>query len=75
MNYAMQALDALTPLGRGQALLVAGKQESGKSCMVLDAILGQYGSGVRCIYAAVGQRYMPHWCSQHASAGASSKEG
>jgi len=55
----IQALDALTPLGRGQALLVTGEQHSGKSSAVLDAILGQYGSGVRCIYAAIGQRCPP----------------
>ena len=52
-----QALDALTPLGRGQALLVTGEQQSGKSSVVLDGILGQSGSGVRCIYAAIGQRF------------------
>lgn len=52
-----QALDALTPLGRGQALLVTGEQHSGKSSVVLDAILGQSGSGVRCVYAAIGQRF------------------
>ena len=52
----VQALDALTPLGRGQTLLVTGEPRSGKSALVLDAILGQYRSGVRCIYAAIGQR-------------------
>ena len=56
-QIGLQALDVLTPLGRGQALLVTGDQHSGKSAAVLDAILGQHGSGVRCIYAAVGQRY------------------
>ena len=52
----MQALDVLTPLGRGQALLVTGVRQTGKTSLVLDAILGQYRSGVRCIYAAIGQR-------------------
>lgn len=52
----VQALDMLTPLGRGQALLVTGMQQSGKTSLVLDAVLGQYRSGVRCIYAAIGQR-------------------
>ena len=54
--FATQALDAMTPLGRGQALLVTGEQPSGKSSVVLDAILGQSGTSVRCIYAAIGQR-------------------
>lgn len=52
----VQALDILTPLGRGQALLVTGMRGAGKTSLVLDAILGQYKSGVRCIYAAIGQR-------------------
>ncbi|CAL8468619.1 g8159 [Coccomyxa elongata] len=51
----VKALDMLTPLGRGQALLVTGMRQSGKTSLVLDAILGQYRSGVRCIYAAIGQ--------------------
>ena len=54
--FVMQALDMLTPVGRGQALLVNGMRQSGKTSLVLDAILGQYRSGVRCIYAAIGQR-------------------
>ncbi len=53
-----QALDVLTPLGRGQALLVTGLRQTGKTSLVLDAILGQYRSGVRCIYAAIGQRFL-----------------
>jgi F-type H+-transporting ATPase subunit alpha len=52
----LQALDVLTPLGRGQTLLITGARQSGKTCTVLDAILGQSKSGVRCIYAAVGLR-------------------
>ena len=51
-----QALDCLTPLGRGQTLLVAGEAGAGKSALVLDAILGQFRSGVRCVYAAIGVR-------------------
>ncbi len=49
-----QALDILTPLGRGQALQVSGPSGSGKSSLLLDVVRGQRGSGVRCIYAAVG---------------------
>ena len=48
-------MDALTPLGRGQALLVTGAAGSGKTSLVLDALLGQRGTAVRCVYAAVGQ--------------------
>ncbi|KAK9792239.1 hypothetical protein WJX73_003401 [Symbiochloris irregularis] len=48
----VKAVDVLTPLGRGQSLLVAGPKGAGKSSLVLDAILGQRDTGVRCIYAA-----------------------
>lgn len=50
----VKALDILTPLGRGQALQVSGPKGSGKTQLCLDAILGQQGTGVRCVYAAVG---------------------
>ena len=52
-----QALDCLTPLGRGQTLLVTGEAGAGKSALCLDAILGQFRSGVRCVYAAIGLRW------------------
>ena len=51
-----QAVDALTPLGRGQVQLVTGVRGAGKTALVLDAVLAQQRSSVRCIYAAVGQR-------------------
>lgn len=50
----VKALDVLTPLGRGQALQVSGPQGSGKTQLCIDAVLGQRGVGVRCVYAAVG---------------------
>ena len=55
-TYVPQAVDVLTPIGRGQALLVVGQQGAGKSSLVLDAILGQRDQDVQCIYASVGQR-------------------
>lgn len=50
----VKALDILTPLGRGQALQVVGPQGAGKTQLCVDAVAGQRGSGVRCVYAAVG---------------------
>jgi F-type H+-transporting ATPase subunit alpha len=50
----LQAFDILTPLGRGQAQQVVGPQGSGKTQLCIDAVLGQRGTGVRCVYAAVG---------------------
>ena len=50
----VKSLDVLTPLGRGQALQVAGRRGAGKTALCIDAVLGQAGAGVRCVYAAVG---------------------
>ncbi|KAK9829697.1 hypothetical protein WJX72_007407 [[Myrmecia] bisecta] len=52
----VKAVDALTPLGRGQALMVTGLPGTGKTSLAVDAVLGQRRSGVRCFYAAVGLR-------------------
>ena len=54
-RYVTQALDILTPLGRGQAQLLTGPPGSGKSACALDAVLGQAGTGVRCIMAVLGR--------------------
>lgn len=51
----LQALDILTPLGRGQAQLLTGPPGCGKSACALDAVLGQAGTGVRCIMAVLGR--------------------
>ncbi len=50
----VRALDVLTPLGRGQALQLSGPPGGGKTALALDAIIGQRGAGVRCVYAALG---------------------
>ena len=52
----MQAVDALTPLARGQCLLLTGPPGSGKSTLALDAALGQRDSDVVCVYASAGLR-------------------
>jgi F-type H+-transporting ATPase subunit alpha len=49
-------LDALLPLGRGQRELILGDRATGKTALALDAILAQRGTGVLCVYAAIGQR-------------------
>lgn len=48
----VRALDALTPLGRGASFLVIGPDGSGKTTLAVDAMLGQVGSGVHCVYAS-----------------------
>jgi F0F1-type ATP synthase alpha subunit len=54
LHTGVKGIDALTPLGRGQCLLVLGGPGSGKSTATLDAVLAQAGTGVRCVIAAVG---------------------
>lgn len=52
--WPFQALDVLTPLGRGASLLVVGPSDSGKTTLALDAVLGQRHTGVKCVYACIG---------------------
>jgi F0F1-type ATP synthase alpha subunit len=50
----VKAIDIITPLGKGQALQVSGIQGSGKTQLCIQTVMGQRGTGVRCVYAAVG---------------------
>jgi F-type H+/Na+-transporting ATPase subunit alpha len=56
LHTGLKILDALVPLGRGQRELVLGDRGVGKSTTALDAILSQKGTGVICVYAAIGQK-------------------
>jgi F-type H+-transporting ATPase subunit alpha len=50
------AIDAMVPVGRGQRELIIGDRQTGKTAIAVDAILAQKGSGVLCVYAAIGQK-------------------
>ena len=50
------AIDALTPIGRGQRELIIGDRKTGKTTLVVDTILNQTDTGVRCFYVAIGQK-------------------
>ena len=50
------AIDALTPIGRGQRELIIGDRQTGKTAIAIDTILNQKGGDVICIYVAVGQK-------------------
>jgi len=50
------AIDALVPIGRGQRELIIGNRNTGKTSLVLDAILHQKGKNVFCVYVSIGQR-------------------
>lgn len=51
-----KAIDAMVPIGRGQRELIIGDRQTGKTALAIDAIINQKGTGVKCIYVAVGQK-------------------
>jgi F-type H+-transporting ATPase subunit alpha len=56
MQTGIKAIDAMVPVGRGQRELIIGDRQTGKTAIAIDAILNQKGSGVKCIYVAIGQK-------------------
>ncbi len=52
----LKAIDAMTPVGRGQRELIIGDRQIGKTAVAIDAILSQKGRDVYCIYVATGQK-------------------
>ncbi len=56
LQTGIKAIDAMIPIGRGQRELIIGDRQTGKTAIAIDAILNQRGTGVLCIYCAVGQR-------------------
>ncbi|MBS1847279.1 MAG: F0F1 ATP synthase subunit alpha [Actinobacteria bacterium] len=56
MSTGIKAIDAMIPIGRGQRELIIGDRETGKSSIALDAIINQKGTGVICVYVAIGQK-------------------
>jgi F-type H+-transporting ATPase subunit alpha len=56
LQTGIKAIDAMTPIGRGQRELIIGDRKTGKTAVALDTILNQKHSGVKCFYVAVGQK-------------------
>jgi len=56
LQTGIKAIDAMTPIGRGQRELIIGDRKTGKTAIAIDAILNQRDSGVKCFYVAVGQK-------------------
>ena len=56
MVTGIKAIDAMTPVGRGQRELVIGDRQTGKTAICIDAILAQKNSDVHCFYVAIGQK-------------------
>ncbi len=56
VQSGLKAIDAMVPVGRGQRELIIGDRQTGKSAVAIDAIINQKGTGIKCIYVAVGQK-------------------
>ena len=72
MQTGILAIDALTPIGRGQRELIIGDRKTGKTTIAIDAILNQKGGDVHCFYVAIGQKLstVAALCKQLESTGA-----
>ena len=56
LQTGIKAIDAMVPVGRGQRELIIGDRQTGKTAVAIDAIINQKGTGVKCIYVAIGQK-------------------
>ena len=56
MQTGIKSIDAMIPIGRGQRELIIGDRQTGKTAVAIDAIINQKGSGVICVYVAIGQK-------------------
>lgn len=56
LQTGLTAIDALTPIGRGQRELIIGDRQTGKTAIAIDTIINQKGGDVICIYVAIGQK-------------------
>src|SRR6476469_5938429 len=54
LQTGIKAIDAMTPIGRGQRELIIGDRKTGKTTIAIDTIINQRGLGVKCVYVAVG---------------------
>ena len=56
LQTGITAIDAMTPIGKGQRELIIGDRQTGKTAIAIDAILNQKGKDVICVYVAIGQK-------------------
>ncbi|MCG8672341.1 MAG: F0F1 ATP synthase subunit alpha [Pseudomonadales bacterium] len=56
VQTGLKSIDAMTPIGRGQRELIIGDRQIGKTAVAIDTIINQKGTGIKCIYVAVGQK-------------------
>jgi len=56
VQTGLKSIDSMVPIGRGQRELIIGDRQTGKTALAIDAIINQKGTGIKCIYVAVGQK-------------------
>jgi F-type H+-transporting ATPase subunit alpha len=56
VQTGLKAIDSMVPIGRGQRELIIGDRQTGKTAVAIDTIISQKGTGVKCIYVAIGQK-------------------
>ncbi len=56
VQSGLKSIDAMVPVGRGQRELIIGDRQTGKTAVAIDTIINQKGTGVKCIYVAIGQK-------------------
>src|ERR1700735_656759 len=56
LQTGYKSVDAMIPVGRGQRELIIGDRQTGKTALAIDAIINQKGTGIKCVYVAIGQK-------------------
>ncbi len=56
VQTGLKSIDSMIPIGRGQRELIIGDRQTGKTAIAVDAIINQKGTGIKCIYVAIGQK-------------------
>ena len=56
VQTGLKSIDSMVPLGRGQRELIIGDRQTGKTAVAVDTIINQKGTGVKCVYVAIGQK-------------------
>jgi F-type H+-transporting ATPase subunit alpha len=56
VQTGLKSIDSMVPIGRGQRELIIGDRQTGKTAVAIDTIINQRGTGIKCIYVAIGQK-------------------
>ncbi|HEX7081005.1 MAG TPA: F0F1 ATP synthase subunit alpha [Gammaproteobacteria bacterium] len=56
VQTGLKSIDSMVPIGRGQRELIIGDRQTGKSAVAIDTVINQRGTGIKCIYVAIGQK-------------------